>query len=378
MNIYEHNDISSLDKILNNWSELNKDYHDITIFQDVNWLKSWWEYKTKQRTIIPYILEIKQSNEIVGVFPLYIHVITLAGVNFRILKPVGSELSDYLVPILSKNYSAEEALNLVFAKIMKDKTNWDYFDWGNIPEYSCFDKFLNKKLSSNSKLKRNRIEACPYFKINKDIMKTINNFDQKWLKDIYYKERKIKRSGKLVYQKVITEEEIEPIMKKLFDLHCKRWEKTDTPSRFQSATERDFLLSAAINLHKAKLLHLSYLSHNDEIIAIHFGMSDGKKFYYYIPTFDMNFAKYSVGQLLIYNLILQAGREGCDVFDFLRGNEAYKYKWGASNRYNVRYICFNRTIKSTLFKYMLKTYDSKFFNDNLQPLFLNRISKSTS
>ena len=82
MNIYEHNDISSLDKILNNWSELNKDYHDITIFQDVNWLKSWWEYKTKQRTIIPYILEIKQSNEIVGVFPLYIHVITLAGVNF--------------------------------------------------------------------------------------------------------------------------------------------------------------------------------------------------------------------------------------------------------------------------------------------------------
>ena len=72
--------------------------------------------------------------------------------------------------------------------------------------------------------------------------------------------------GKLTYSKAKSEEEIEPLMNKFFELHCERWENTDTPSEFRYKEERDHAMQAAKSLFKSNLLHLSYLSSNDEIV----------------------------------------------------------------------------------------------------------------
>jgi CelD/BcsL family acetyltransferase involved in cellulose biosynthesis len=40
--------------------------------------------------------------------------------------------------------------------------------------------------------------------------------------------------------------------------------------------------------------------------------------------------------ILIGHAIEEAAREGARDFDFLRGQEAYKYEWGAQDRWNCR------------------------------------------
>ncbi|MFY7954449.1 MAG: GNAT family N-acetyltransferase, partial [Armatimonadaceae bacterium] len=59
--------------------------------------------------------------------------------------------------------------------------------------------------------------------------------------------------------------------------------------------------------------------------------------FYYLGGFDPDFAKFSPGTVLTAHAIRYAiENDRSSRFDFLRGNESYKYKWGAVDRHNVR------------------------------------------
>ncbi|MBS4224754.1 GNAT family N-acetyltransferase [Lederbergia citrea] len=376
MEVIIHQQIDSLEKILPKWAKLKEGFREITTFQDINWIKGWWDYKSKQRNITPYIIEIRKrnNNETIGIIPLYYSHVKVAGLSFCILKPMGSELSDYLIPILSKEYSAEKILSEALDKIYEGKSNWDCIIWGDIPENSFFDSFLNTHLSEEyAMIERKRADVCPFLILNKDVEEVILKFDKKLVKEVLSKERKLKRDGSLNYCKVVTADEIEPIMNKLFELHCERWEKTNTPSRFRLKEEREHALLAAKNLFNSNLLHLSYLIHNDEIVAVECAKTDGKKIYLYLTAFNIKFKRYSVGNLLLYNLILEACKEGYEIVDFTRGNESYKQQWGTIDKYNVNYVFFNLTLKSVLFKSIHRIYHSKHFNLYMQKFVANRL-----
>jgi len=363
MNVIIHNRIEILEKVLPKWELLKKKFHDITVFQDIEWIKSWWEYKKKERKIIPYIVEVKKENKTIGIIPLYLYNKEFAGFFFRVLKPIGIYESDYLIPIISKDYSPTDILKKAMEKIYEDKANWDCLDWGDILEGSIFDSAFNNELLGRPKLvKRKRTNVCPQLLLDKDIEHIKSNINKRFLKEVLYKERRLKREGKLKFNKVKSETEIEPIMNKFFELHRKRWRNTSTPSQFENIKEREYLMQAAKNLFKSNLLYLAYLSHDDEIAVAHFGMSDGKRNYLYLHAFNMRYRKYSMGNVFAYNLILDSYKENYEVVDFLRGDEGYKEKWGSIDKFNVKYLFFSRSLKSLLFKLINNTYYSKQFS----------------
>jgi CelD/BcsL family acetyltransferase involved in cellulose biosynthesis len=49
-------------------------------------------------------------------------------------------------------------------------------------------------------------------------------------------------------------------------------------------------------------------------------------------AFDPAFERLSPGKLAFLHAIEAAIAEGCDTFDLLRGDEPYKYDWGARDR----------------------------------------------
>jgi len=62
----------------------------------------------------------------------------------------------------------------------------------------------------------------------------------------------------------------------------------------------------------------------------------------YNSSFDPTLAALSPGVVLVWELIGLAADEGCGVFDLLRGDEAYKYRFGAVDR-PVRMLTITRT-----------------------------------
>jgi CelD/BcsL family acetyltransferase involved in cellulose biosynthesis len=117
----------------------------------------------------------------------------------------------------------------------------------------------------------------------------------------------------------------------IFALHSKRWATRQKEGIFGSPRQKSFYHDAWSRLLDLGLLRLFHLSLGNRAIASLCGFSWRKHFYYYIAGFDPEAAKLSPGTLLIWLTLQHVCQEGCRIFDFLRGAEPYKYRWGAKD-----------------------------------------------
>jgi CelD/BcsL family acetyltransferase involved in cellulose biosynthesis len=114
------------------------------------------------------------------------------------------------------------------------------------------------------------------------------------------------------------------------DLHQKRWGDDglfpDTPGGAQSRV----LFRRLFELHGTDgPLRLTFLSVGGRRIAagIHFETADG--YLYYNAGVDPDARDLSPGVLVVHAYVARALAAGLRRLDFLRGNESYKYEWGA-------------------------------------------------
>ena len=87
-------------------------------------------------------------------------------------------------------------------------------------------------------------------------------------------------------------------------------------------------------LLRSGVLRLHALRLDGAIIAALYALADrpgggDRRVYYYLGGFDPDRAALSPGALILGHAIEMAVREGAVAFDFLRGQEAYKLRWGA-------------------------------------------------
>jgi CelD/BcsL family acetyltransferase involved in cellulose biosynthesis len=76
-------------------------------------------------------------------------------------------------------------------------------------------------------------------------------------------------------------------------------------------------------------LRLYRMTLDSELLAVLYAFADSKNTYYYLSGFDPSHEKLSPGTLIIGHAIERAIEEGHRTFNFLRGQESYKYAWGA-------------------------------------------------
>jgi CelD/BcsL family acetyltransferase involved in cellulose biosynthesis len=79
------------------------------------------------------------------------------------------------------------------------------------------------------------------------------------------------------------------------------------------------------------ILRLYALRLNGQIVASYHGFRRGERAYYYLGGFDPEWKRFGVGNLIIDHAMGEAATEGAKVFNFLRGRESYKYRWGAKD-----------------------------------------------
>jgi CelD/BcsL family acetyltransferase involved in cellulose biosynthesis len=115
----------------------------------------------------------------------------------------------------------------------------------------------------------------------------------------------------------------------LADLHSRRWNGRNEPGIFADPRMADWLREACLALEEAGLLRLYLMkSSAGPAAALCVFGAKGRSFYY-IGGFDPDRAALGLGTLLVGHAIGEAEREGHRSFDFLRGSEPYKYRWGA-------------------------------------------------
>jgi CelD/BcsL family acetyltransferase involved in cellulose biosynthesis len=119
------------------------------------------------------------------------------------------------------------------------------------------------------------------------------------------------------------------ILEALVTLHAQRWRERGMPGVLSAERERAFHREVCHAMFRAGMLRLAALRCGGDIIAVHYGFSAKGRSFSYLGGFDRAFATYSPGLQLLAEAIEQAVAEDAQCFDFLRGREGYKYRWGA-------------------------------------------------
>ncbi len=180
-------------------------------------------------------------------------------------------------------------------------------------------------------------EYCPYLALPESEEALAASLPRGLRKNLRSARNRLRLEGFRV--ECVAQETLQEFYSALFALHGARWRSKGLPGVFGSARVRRFHEDAGVALLASGELQLLALRDAAGVIrAAHLGYLFGGRCAFYASGFDPALRALSPGGVLILSAMEAAIRDGCRGFDFLRGGEAYKYRWGAVNRTNVRLL----------------------------------------
>jgi CelD/BcsL family acetyltransferase involved in cellulose biosynthesis len=143
-------------------------------------------------------------------------------------------------------------------------------------------------------------------------------------------ERSLEREGPLETRHFRHAQEILPQLDDFFRQHMARWDGRGRPSQFHDPTQQAFVRRVVEHGARAGWLRFTRLDWCGSPIAFHLGFSYRGTYLFYKPTFAVEFARRSPGQVLLRRVLAAAVDEGATRFDFGLGDEAYKRRFTAN------------------------------------------------
>ncbi|MBW3616868.1 MAG: GNAT family N-acetyltransferase [Proteobacteria bacterium] len=133
-------------------------------------------------------------------------------------------------------------------------------------------------------------------------------------------------------------ETLEEIAGALLQLHAQRWRSRGEGGVFEDDLLVRLVRQALPELETAGLLRLHALRHAGRIGAVVLALEGKGALHFFISGFDPALTDLGPGTLLLGDMVGEAAAEGLGELRFLRGQERYKYHWGAQDRPTLRRV----------------------------------------
>jgi len=124
--------------------------------------------------------------------------------------------------------------------------------------------------------------------------------------------------------------DIQPHLESFFKQHIKRRALTSAPSIFQHQQQKRYYQQLSRDMESTGWLRFTVVYWKGQPIAYHYGLSYKGRYLFGIPSFAIELASHSPGEVLIRQLLLAAIDEGATAFDFGIGDEPYKYRFATN------------------------------------------------
>jgi CelD/BcsL family acetyltransferase involved in cellulose biosynthesis len=217
---------------------------------------------------------------------------------------------------------------------MQDATRWDVVDLRRLRAGDPATDALAKSLEWASPqagwiVTREQEDVCPVVTLvpGMDYEGYLGTLGGKERHEIRRKVRRAEAAGE-----VLLESSVQPIndLEAFVDLHQKRWGDDGLfPPTEGGAASRRFFAALFEDCAPSGLVDLSFLTVGGRRIAAGVTFDDGEAVYYYNAGIEPDARELSPGVVMVARYIQRAIELGRTRLDFLRGDEPYKYEWGA-------------------------------------------------
>lgn len=315
-----------------------------SVFQTYEWNSCWWQEFGSPHELL--LLAAFDQGGLVGVAPWMV-VQERSPFPRKVVRFIGSLnfASDYSALIMSPG--REDVLHAMASWLEARPEIWDELDLFNMmensPEWAVFQArwgrgWIQPDLSY-------RCDAPTRFL--GDPTQDQDLVSRKSLKRHF---NGFNKQGCLTVQHLIDPKEILPLLDQFFEQHIERRSMTEHPSQFLEPVQRHFYRSITQELGSRGWVRFCKIEFNGAPIAFHFGFEMGKKFYWYKPSFAVQYTQKSPGEVLLKVLFEDAIERKLSEFDFTAGNEAFKYRFSNHIRKLYRLRIFRTLPAYTAFR----------------------------
>lgn len=304
------------------WTNLITRATDSPFFMEHRYQLTWWRYLGNDDLVL--ITVRTDEGQLVGVVPLYGHT---NDAGQRQLSLVGCvDISDYLDLLIDPAHLApvHEALLECLAS---EAVAWDKLYLCSLPHQSSTPtQFADQARQRGWQAEVTQQEVCPVLTLADSWDDYLAGIDKKQRHEIRRKIRKIKREADINWYTVESPEAVAPVIDVFFELHQKSDpNKEDFWDDRMLGFFRTFIQQAA----EAGWLKMYFLEVNNRHSAVMLCFDYKNEFLLYNSGYDPDDARLSTGIVLTSFTIQDAIRLGRHRYDFLRGDEIYKFRFGA-------------------------------------------------
>ena len=322
------------------WQDLVQRASTASIYQTWEWNEAWWRAFGSRKRLRLTIL--RTSGRIVGIAPLYLsfHLNT----PLRRLAFLGTGVSDYLDLILDDDF-AREGADFLLQHLCRS-SGFDLCDLQQLRpgslllDSACAAGNDTALPSAPSILPQ---EPCPFVKLPESWDAYTKSVGKKMRSNLSYYDRLLSKTFEDVEFRLTGADDLDAAMDALFELHQKRWKARLLPGVMGGERIRGFHRTVARRFQANDWLRLHLIALDGGIVSALYCFEFREKYYYYLGGFAPDLGRYSLGTVLTARALKHAIERGCKEFDFLRGNEPYKYRWQPEERINHRVLVADST-----------------------------------
>ena len=332
MNFILHKDFPEFSATM--WNNLVEQSIADTPFSRHEYLSEWWKTlgggEWSQAELV--LISATENDQLVGIAPLFITEYD----GQQALMLVGSiEISDYLDLIVRADDLPRFLSGLLdfLASRFASNGNWSGIDWYNLPDSSPTLAALKTESERLGWTYHEEIyRPTPRIALNGSFEEYLARLDKKQRHEIRRKMRRAAESGKVRFYVVDRDADIETELDSFFHLMVQDPNK----AMFLRDAMRDQMSTTIRAAHEAGYLWLGFLEVEGVKAAASLNFDYKNKLWGYNSGVRRDFMELSPGWVLLAHVIQWCCENGRYEFDFMRGDEEYKYRFGGMNKYVMR------------------------------------------
>ncbi len=301
------------------------------------WLTSWWDGFGVDREL--FVLKAVRGIQTLGYLPLCMKRSLLYGRELMFLGSAQAS-SDDLSMIHDEGHDVECAMG--FARFLAQadgRNSWDRLNLDGVQMSNPKTDLLHRELElAGIELLDKPGPSC--WKLSLEggwdgVLKRASKRTRRMLRSLF---RDFVDTGraKIVYPHTL-EDALEQIML-TSHLHQKRWRSKNMAGCFAEGSFERFMSTVAEKLWEQGKLYSALLHMDGDVVAGCIGFKNPRSLSFYLVGMDPEKTENRPGWILNSLAIQHAIAQGHDVFDFMRGDEEYKDRFGAVGTPQTRWV----------------------------------------
>lgn len=330
------------------WDNLLEKSKSNNIFLTFEWLYSWWSVFSSDRKKL-FIINIFNDGLLVGIAPWCIHNIKYGPFNHKRFEFIGSPEagSDYLDVIcmegeeINISHALYEYINNVFKE-------WDSLYFYDFPANSMFFMNIISELREDGKYYAiNTASYCPTINLPDNVEEYKSSMTSKRQKKLDWQINRLTRKGDISTENIYCNGS-----DRYVDDYFEFYEKV---RNINNEKLKYFLNFYNKYLGNKSTIQIITLKQGENKLASILHLLYGKRKYNYLVATNKNYDKnVSVGEILVYECIKYSILENYVKYDFLKGEEPYKFKWSNDGERSLSLI-YHKFGLVTLYVFLIET-----------------------